>query len=105
MGVSAAREELLGQRDGRNIGASWLERRVQRARTRRQNLRAAKWLLNADARRTREHKLAVLFALAAKRIISRILCQNPAEVRRQARLRSIRSRTEETGGEESIERE
>src|ERR1700722_9770326 len=96
MRVAAAGKELLRQRDGPNVGACRLTRRVQRARPGRQDLRAPKRLLHANAGRAGKYELVSGLALSAKRIVGRILRQQAAE---------IAFRTEVTGGGKTVERE
>src|ERR1035441_9696141 len=80
MGVSAARKELLGQRDGCEVGTGRLPRRIQRTRTGRQNPGFVNRLLHADGRRTGEHVLMTGLALASKGVIGGILRQRAAEI-------------------------
>jgi hypothetical protein len=80
MRVAPARKELFGQRNGGDVGTRGLAGGVQRTRTGRQNLRAIKRLLHANAGRARKHELMSGLAVAAEGVISGILPQGAAEV-------------------------
>src|SRR4249919_2962589 len=81
MRVATARKELLGQRDGGDIGACRLARCIQRTGTGRQNPGAVYWLLQADRGRTGKHPLMTDLSSSSERVIRGELAEDASKVR------------------------
>src|SRR5579859_2494718 len=80
MRVAASGKELLGQRNGNKGLTSWFTRGVQGARPRRQNLGAAKGLLQANGCGSGKNELMSGFAFPSERHVGGVLCQGAAKV-------------------------